>query len=237
MRARRRKAKGGALQAMRGTDSLVRMPVLLTFGDSNTHGTRPLTQAGVLERHPPADRWPDVAAGALGPGWTLCAEGLPGRATAFDDPVTGAHLNGLMGLRIALLTHAPLDVLTVMLGTNDLKTRFGAPPDRIAAGLAALLDLALLPDMQARSGGFRILVIAPPPVAEAGVLAAQFQGAAEKARALAPRMAAVAAARGAAFLDAGLHAAVSPVDGVHLDPAAHHALGRAVAAAVRALGP
>jgi lysophospholipase L1-like esterase len=211
------------------------MPVLLTFGDSNTHGTRPLTQAGVFERHDPADRWPDVAAAALGPGWTLCSEGLPGRTTAFDDPVTGAHLNGLTGLRIALMTHAPIDVLTVMLGTNDLKTRFGATPERIAAGVAALLDLALLPDMQVRSGGFRILVIAPPPVTEAGVLAAQFQGAAGKARALAPLFAEVARARGAAFLDAGAHAAVSPVDGVHLEAAAHHALGRAVAAAVRAL--
>jgi lysophospholipase L1-like esterase len=215
----------------------MRMPVLLTFGDSNTHGTRPLDRSGVFERHPPADRWPDVAAAALGPGWTLCAEGLPGRTTAFDDPVTGAHLNGLVGLRIALLSHAPLDVLTIMLGTNDLKTRFGATPERIAAGVAALVDLALLPDLQARSGGFRILVIAPPPVIEAGVLAAQFQGAAAKARALAPLLAAVADARGAAFLDAGLHATASPVDGVHLDAGAHRALGRAVAAAVAALPP
>ena len=228
---------GGALRSGTGGASLRSMPVLLTFGDSNTHGTRPITAAGVLQRHPPADRWPDVAAAALGPAWTLCPEGLPGRTTALDDPVTGPHLNGLTGLRIALLTHAPIDVLTVMLGTNDLKTRFGASPDRIAAGLAALLDLALLPEMQARSGGFRILAIAPPPVAEVGVLAAQFTGAAAKARALAPRIAAVAQARGAAFLDAAAHAAVSPVDGVHLDARAHHALGAAVAAAVRALRP
>jgi lysophospholipase L1-like esterase len=216
---------------------LAPMPVLLTFGDSNTHGTRPLVTPGVFERHAPADRWPHVAAAALGPGWTLCPEGLPGRTTAFDDPVTGAHLNGLTGLRIALLTHAPIDVLTVMLGTNDCKTRFGAAPEAIAAGLAALLDLALLPDLQARSGGFRILVIAPPPVVEAGILAAQFQGGAAKARALAPLYAAVAAARGAAFLDAAAHAAVSPIDGVHLEAPAHHALGAAVAAAVRRLHP
>ncbi len=213
------------------------MPVLLAFGDSNTHGTRPMTRVGVVERHAPADRWPRVARAALGPDWDLAEDGLPGRTTAWDDPVTGAHLNGITGLRMALLSHAPLDVLTIMLGTNDLKTRFAAPPERIAGGVAALLDLALLPEMQARSGGFGILVIAPPPAAEAGVLAAQFLGAADKARALAPLLAAVAASRGAAFLNAGDHAAVSPVDGVHLDPAAHHALGHAVAAAVRALAP
>jgi lysophospholipase L1-like esterase len=237
MRARRPEAKGGALRGRADPASLRRMSVLLTFGDSNTHGTRPITAAGVLDRHPPADRWPTVAAAALDPGWTLCSEGLPGRTTAFDDPVTGPHLNGMTGLRIALLSQAPIDVLTIMLGTNDLKTRFGATPDRIAAGIAALIDLAQLPDIQARSGGFRILAIAPPPVTETGVLAAQFQGAAEKARALAPLIAAVAAARSAAFLDAGAHCSVSPVDGVHLDAAAHHALGRAVAAAIRALAP
>lgn len=210
------------------------MPVLLTYGDSNTHGTVPLTAAGVLVRHPPGVRWPRVAAAAL--GWDLAEDGLPGRTAALDDPVSGAHLNGVTGLRMALLSHAPLDVLTVMLGTNDVKTRFGADAARIAGGIAALLDLALLPEMQARSGAFRILLIAPPPVAPAGVLAAQFWGGAPASRALAPLLADLAASRGVGFLDAGRVVAVSPVDGVHLDADAHRALGAAVAEAAARLG-
>jgi lysophospholipase L1-like esterase len=82
----------------------------------------------------------------------------------------------------------------------------------------------------------RMLLVAPPPVEEAGCLAEIFAGGPAKARRLAEAYAAVAARHGAAFLDAGQAIAVSPLDGVHFDAAAHAALGRAVAAAVREMG-
>lgn len=211
------------------------MPVLLTYGDSNTHGTPPVATRGLYARHPPADRWPRVCAAALGPAWELVEEGLPGRTAGYPDPVMGAHMNGAEGLKIALQSHGPIDVLTIMLGTNDIKTRYGARPEMVAGQIAALLDIALHPEMQTRHGGFRILVIAPPPVAEAGVLAMDFWGAAEKSRALAPLLRALAASRGAGFLDAGDTVEVSPVDGVHWDAAAHRHFGAVVADAVRAL--
>ena len=34
------------------------MPVVLTFGDSNTHGTPPITERGVYARYDAATRWP-----------------------------------------------------------------------------------------------------------------------------------------------------------------------------------
>ncbi|MGC5198594.1 GDSL-type esterase/lipase family protein, partial [Aphanothece microscopica] len=205
------------------------MPHLLAFGDSNTHGTPPIRVRGVYERFGADVRWPTRAAAALGPGWTLAEEGLPGRTAQWDDPVMGAHMNGQTGLKIALQSHGPLDVMTLMLGTNDVKMRFGATPDRIMGGIASLLDIALGLEMQARHPGLRVLVICPPPVRETGVLAGEFWGGAEKSRALAPLLAALAAARGQPFLDAGEVIATSPVDGVHFDPAAHAALAVAVA--------
>ena len=77
-----------------------------------------------------------------------------------------------------------------------------------------------------------VKLMAPVPVAEAGVLAGEFYGAAAKSRALAPLLADLARHRGTLFLDAGLHAQVSPIDGVHLTPEAHASLGQAVAQAL-----
>lgn len=208
------------------------MPTLLAFGDSNTYGTPPLATRTETRRHDAATRWPTRAAALLGPGWTLVEEGLPGRAALGEDPVTGLHLAGILGLRIALMSHGPLDWLALMLGTNDVKDRFGATPDRIAGAIAAHLDLVLGPEMQLRHPGLRVLVICPPPVEARGVLAGEFRAGPAKSRALAPLLADLAAARGQRFLDAGAVVATSPVDGVHLDPSAHARLAQAVAQAL-----
>ena len=209
------------------------MPTILTFGDSNTHGTPPMTDRLLQHRHGREVRWPQVMARAL--EWELVEEGLPGRTAQFDDPGMDGLMNGHPALRQALQSHGPLDVLTIMLGTNDVKTRFGATAEQVMAGMAGLLDLATSAEMQDRQGGFRVLLICPPPVVETGVLAADFWGAAAKSQALPPLYAALAASRGVGFLDAGQVIAVSPVDGVHFEAAAHLALGAAVAEAVRGL--
>ncbi|MBP1805299.1 SGNH/GDSL hydrolase family protein [Rubellimicrobium aerolatum] len=209
---------------------------LLCFGDSNTHGTPPILQRGeAYRRLDAATRWPGVAAALLAPEWDVVEEGLPGRTAQFPDPVMGAHMDGRDGLKIALQSHGPIDALTIMLGTNDTKTRFGADAPRIAAGIAALLDIANSPEMQDRHGGFRILLICPPPVLEQGPIASEFTGARETSLHLPSLLMALAEARGAGFLDAGTVIAVSPADGIHLEPEAHGALGRAVAEAVRRL--
>lgn len=239
MRARTPKAKGQVLDFRHRPPKLAQtephMPTILTFGDSNTHGTPPVTDRALYERYPPGIRWPTVMAAALGPDWHLVEEGLPGRAAQFDDPVMDGIMNAQPALRQALQSHGPLDVLSIMLGTNDVKTRFGATPEAIMGGLAALIDLAQRADLQARHGGFKILLIAPAPVETRGVLAATYWGAPEKSRALTPLLRALAASRDVGFLDAGEIVRVSPVDGVHLDEDAHAALGQAVAGAVRAL--
>ena len=211
------------------------MPFLLTFGDSNTHGTPPIETRGEYRRHGPDVRWPQVCLRALGPDWQLAEEGLPGRTAQYEDPVMGPHMNGREGLKIALQSHGPVDVMTLMLGTNDVKTRFAATPEAVLAGIAGLLDVAQSLEMQTRHGGFRILLICPPPVEEVGPIAAEFWGGAARSRALPPLYRALAASRGTGFLDAGDVIRVSPVDGIHFDAEAHGALGLAIAEAVRAL--
>jgi len=209
------------------------MPVLLTYGDSNTHGTPPIVDPEVYGRFDAAVRWPTRAAAAL--GWELVEEGLPGRTAQFDDPVMGAHMNGKTGLQIALHSHGPMDVLVIMLGTNDVKARFGASPELITGGIAGLLDIAQDAVVQRRHGGFRVLLICPPPVLEQGPIAGQFYGGRVRSLALPPLYRDLARARGCGFLDAGAVIGVSPVDGVHFEPGAHGMLAEAVAGAVRGL--
>lgn len=211
------------------------MPFLLTFGDSNTHGTPPIVTRGEYARFGVEQRWPQVCWRALGGGWELAEEGLPGRTAAFDDPVMGDHMNGRIGLKIALHSHGPVDVLTIMLGTNDVKARFASTPEMVLAGIAGLVDVAQSLEMQQRHGGFRILLICPPPVEEVGPIKGEFHGAARRSRALAPLYREFAAAREIGFLDAGQVISVSPQDGIHYEPEAHRALGLAVAEAIRAL--
>src|SRR5210317_226721 len=95
---------------------------ILTFGDSNTYGTPPAQARAENRRFGPDVRWPCVMARALGEAWQVIEAGLPGRTTCLADPVMGAHMDGQIGLRIALEGHGPIDLLTIMLGTNDAQT-------------------------------------------------------------------------------------------------------------------
>jgi lysophospholipase L1-like esterase len=212
------------------------MPTLLTFGDSNTHGSPALPPPGPANaRFDHHTRWPCVAHQALGPDWQLVEEGLPGRTAQFDDPVMGAHMNGRIGLRIALCSHGPIDVMTLMLGTNDVKARFSTSAEQVASGIAGLLDIATGEEMQTRHGGFRILLICPPPVIEVGPYVKEFTGGAALSRALPPLYATLARTYACGYLDAGQIISVHPDEGVHYGAAAHRTLGLAVAGAVRAL--
>ncbi|SMY08183.1 GDSL-type esterase/lipase family protein [Flavimaricola marinus] len=209
---------------------------LMCFGDSNTHGTPPIVERGApYSRYDDQTRWPCVAHRALGSDWTLVEEGLPGRTARFADPVMGAHMNGQIGLDIALNSHGPIDVMTLMLGTNDVKTRFCISPENVLAGIAGLIDVALGEVAQTRHGGFKVLLMCPPPVLEEGPFAGEFFGGRAASEALPPLYQALAEARGCGFLDAGKIIQVSPIDGVHYGPEAHAALGAAVAEAIAAL--
>ena len=201
------------------------MPTYLAFGDSNTHGTLP--EEG-FDRHPVGVRWPTVAHAALPEGWAVAEEGLPGRTTRFADPTMGDHMNGWEGFKIALMTHAPIDLITIMLGTNDVKARLGATPAQITAGIVGLLDILSDPPMVERVGTPKVLILAPPPLAVEDDRAAEWLGATEKSLALPALYQEVADAYGVGFLNAGDHIAVAPIEGIHFTAEAHQVLGRAV---------
>jgi lysophospholipase L1-like esterase len=207
--------------------------VVMCYGDSNTHGTAPMETLEDQGRHGPGERWPGVMAAELGDDWLVVQEGLPGRTTVYPDPVSGVHKNGLALLPAALESHRPLDLVVLMLGTNDLKQRFQAPVVEIADSVGTLVHFIRHSYTGPDNAQPAILLVAPPPILEAGCLAEIFAGGAVKSQRLAEAYAAVAKRHGAGFLDAGGVIVSSPVDGVHFDADEHGKLGRAVAQAVR----
>lgn len=203
---------------------------ILVFGDSNSHGTMPLAQLGAVGRHPKSARWPDVMAQAL--GVEVLSEGHPGRTTVHDDPIDGVHKNGLRALPASLESHRPLDLVIVMLGTNDCKARFCLRGWDIAAAVGKLAQVIQCSNAGPGGAAPQVMLVAPVPVEESGVLAEMFQGGRARSRAIAPALRDEAARLGCAFFDAGRVAQVDMTDGVHMDGAAQVALGLAMAEAV-----
>lgn len=206
------------------------MRTVLAYGDSNTHGSVPMTGADDKARFGPGIRWTGHARGLLPGGTVLIEEGHPGRTTVHDDPIEGAHRNGLTILPAILESHRPIDLVILMLGTNDVKARFSVTAEDVAASLDRLIRTIRASETGPGRGAPQVLLVCPPPVLEPGCLKGMFQGGAAKSAALAPLARRVAEAHGARFLDAGAHIAVSPIDGVHFDADAHAALGRAISA-------
>jgi lysophospholipase L1-like esterase len=208
------------------------MRTVLCYGDSNTHGTMPMPTLDDMGRFPPGVRWTDQLQ-ALLPGWQVIAEGQPGRTTVHDDPVEGAHRNGLTVLPAMLESHRPIDVVLIMLGTNDLKERFTVNAMDISLSLARLVEVVR--GSNAGPGGRApgVLLVAPPPIIEVGDLGLMFAGGAAKSATLAQRIAEVARRLDVPFVDAGALIEVSPIDGIHYDEPAMAALAQGFAAALQ----
>ncbi|MGD9049142.1 MAG: SGNH/GDSL hydrolase family protein [Anaerolineae bacterium] len=201
---------------------------ILCYGDSNTWGWNPATQSR-YSRH---ERWPGVLRQELGDGYLVIEEGLNGRTTVWDDPIEG-YKNGKEYLIPCLETHKPIDLVIIMLGTNDLKARFSVPACDVAAGAGVLVDIVAKSETGPGDSPPPVLLVAPPPIAKLSEFAEMFEGGTAKSEALPRHFCLIAEERGCALLDASDVISSSDVDGIHLDLSEHLKLGVAVAARVR----
>jgi lysophospholipase L1-like esterase len=194
------------------------MRTLVCFGDSNTWGYVP---GGNGLRHPRAARWPVRLQRALGEDWDVIAEGLSGRAATMDSPVSEGR-NGLPYLVPCLHSHAPVDLLLIFLGTNDVGERFALPERDVARSVGRLVKLARSAEAGPDGEAPELLVVCPPP----------FDG-----HRLGPQFAEVCGELGCELLDLdGVASFVDLEDDVeHLDAAGHAAVASAVVARVRRL--
>ncbi len=198
------------------------MKTVLCYGDSNTWGADPVSRG----RFPLDVRWTGVLQAALGGGYRVIEEGLNGRTTVWDDPIEG-YKNGKTYLIPCLETHRPLDLLILMLGTNDLKKKFSLTAYDVAQGAGVLVREAQISAAGIDSAAPRVLLLCPPPFAPmAGTRYEEMmEGAEEKSFRLAPHYRRIADEYGCDFLDAGQVIVSSRVDGFHLDASEHQKLG------------
>ena len=210
------------------------MKTVICYGDSNTYGYDPKTGL----RYPRQVRWPGHLADLLGAEYTVIEEGCNGRTTVTDDPVEGWK-NGLDYLRPCLNSHKPVDIVALMLGTNDLKEIFHLTAEKIAENAGILVDVIQSFTKEKQGYVPSIVLISPPEIGK-GMPESVFS------RSFAPRSIeeskkfpelyhAVAEKKGCLVLDAAKYIYPSDDDSLHLTPEGHQVLAEKVAEIIRTI--
>ncbi|MEM5469539.1 MAG: SGNH/GDSL hydrolase family protein [Sulfitobacter sp.] len=209
---------------------------IMCFGDSLTWGWIPVIEGAPTLRYPYAKRWTGVMSAELGTGYNIIEEGLSARTTSVDDP-NDPRLNGSAYLPSALASHLPLDLVIVMLGTNDTKAFFHRTPFEITNGLGKLLG-----QIGGSAGGIgttypapKALVVAPPPLTEMPhpFLQSMFGGGHEKSAEFAKQYRDLADFMKVDFFNAGDVIRTGGCDGIHFTEENNETLGKALAEKVR----
>jgi len=187
------------------------LKTIVCFGDSNTWGYIPGSDRG---RYPRDVRWPARLATALADAAEVIAEGLNGRTATIESPVAEGR-NGLPYLVPCLRSHAPVDVLVIYLGTNDVSF---LESDMVAGSIARLVKVARAAEAGPDGGAPEILVVCPPPFA-GHELGPAFRDVCDELR--------------CELLDLDGIATYTALDDIHLDENGHIAVAAAVEERVR----
>ena len=205
---------------------------IVCLGDSNTHSycADPMDCADGGDRFNENERWPRVLEKLLGEDYLVLEEGLSGRTTVLPDPL---H-EGMPALDVAypiLMSHEPVDLLIIMLGTNDTKDRLGMNAACIALGMARLVDKCKSVPCWGKHEP-NILVICPPHIGRELNDPCMGTECAAKSEELAKYMEPAVTSRGCAFLDAEGIAEFNKVDYMHLTKKGHADLAAELATIV-----
>lgn len=209
---------------------------IVCFGDSNTHGYCAETSGRFSEK----ERWTCLLQELLGTEYLVLEEGLSGRTCCFPDPLYEG-LNGLDSIYPCLMSHEPVDLLVIMLGTNDTKERFGASSACIALGLKRLIEKARSISDCWRNGP-NILIVTPknidPEYAGSSVGNTMGRGCAEKSAGLGSEYEKIALLTGCRYFDANTVVTENNhIDFMHLTAQGHRELAEALAKQIPCLIP
>jgi lysophospholipase L1-like esterase len=205
---------------------------ILAFGDSLTWGADPATG----ERHPIEQRWPTALEKELNGIAHVIPEGLGGRTTCFDDHAAPNERNAVKALPMLLGSHYPLDLVIIMLGTNDLKPQLCGYANGAQGGMRRLIQQVQLYPWKTVVQVPKVLIVAPPScrLTRDNQPPAQNRSIAESQK-FSSLYAALASELGTGYFDAGTVAEASAEDGVHLSADTTRKLGIALANPVREL--
>ena len=193
------------------------MKNILAFGDSLSWGFI----AGIRERHPFDVRWPNVLAKGLGGAARVIEEGHNGRTTVYDDPTTFDERNGSKVLPVLLSTHQPLDLVIILLGTNDLKFANRCRAFDASLGMERLIEIVQTFSFLPAFKRPQVLIMSPPAIIPTTDewFNDLWGHAIEESKLLASHYARVAKDTGVHFFDTGTVAKADPTDGGHLHAA------------------
>lgn len=207
---------------------------IVCLGDSNTHGycADPKDTADGGVRFNEEERWTCLLQKQLGDAYLVTEEGLGGRTTVFKDPIH-EDMDALSVLNPILKSHEFVDLLVIMLGTNDTKERLNASAPVISKGMELLVRKAYGIDCW---GGKcpNVLIVAPPSIKEGFCDPYMGEGCIEKSRELAKWYQVVAAQLGCHFLDAE-GCEFNSIDFMHLTRRGHAQLAERLAERIPAL--
>lgn len=207
---------------------------ILCLGDSNTFGYNadPADSADGTYRFNEEERWTCRLQAALGDGYFVTEEGLSGRTTVFVDPLHES-MDALSTAYATLMSHEPLDLLIIMLGTNDTKERFGVNAAGIAVGMERLIKKCKSVECWGGKAP-NLLIVCPPPIGDGFFDEVMGEGCVEKSRALPQYYAQVAQRNGVHFFDAK-DCEFNRVDHMHLSRRGHAQLAEKLATLVPTL--
>ena len=208
------------------------MKTILAYGDSLTYGANP--QSGG-PRHPYEDRWPTALERSLDGRARVIAEGLGGRTTVFDDHSSVADRNGARVLPTLLDSHKPLDLVIIMLGTNDLKIYINGTAFGAAMGVKRLVQIVRQHPYDVGQPVPQVIMVAPPLTVETdhADLHPMFAPRADEAKLFDGIYSRVARELGVGYFNAASVAVADKRDGVHLDEANTRAIGTGLAPLVK----
>lgn len=200
---------------------------IVCFGDSNTWGYN----AKTMERFPEGVRWTSLLAEMLGDEFQVIEEGLSGRTSVIDDPLFEG-LNAYRYIHPCLMSHAPLELVIIMLGTNDTKERFNLTSYNIAQAIERL-SLKAKNTPAAVKGGFpKVLVIAPPPIEKeyynTEVGKSMGRECDQKSSEMPQHLKGLLDIQGTELLDTKGHVQMNNIDFMHLDEEGHQLLSQLV---------
>ena len=210
------------------------MKSILAFGDSLTWGF----EAGTFKRHAFENRWPNALAAGLGGTARVIEEGMNGRTTVFPDPTCEAERNGAVALPMLLTTHQPLDLVIIMLGTNDIKFANRCRAFDAAMGMERLIKIVKHFDWVTEElPRPEILIVSPPALCQTKDpwFNELWGHAIEESGLFAQHYSRVAEEQGVHFFDAGSVAVTDPTDGGHLDANNTRKLGEALVPVVKSV--
>lgn len=201
---------------------------IVCFGDSNTHGYCALTNGRYHEQ----ERWTCLLQQKLGDEYLIIEEGLSGRTTCFTDPIHEG-LSGLDYIYPCLMSHEPVDLLVIMLGTNDTKERFGSSAACIGLGMKRLIAKAIATTDSWQNKQANILLVVPKNIdkryEQTEIAKTMGLGCAEKSQGLAEEYKKIADLMGCSYLDANTVVTdQNHIDFMHLTKEGHQELADAL---------